>query len=90
MSDQLAKLWNALNGTQRRSIILLGVVTLAALGGVIVWSMRISYGLLYSNLPVEEAGAIVEYLRSNNIGYRLAGGGRTIEVDRAHIYELRL
>ncbi len=90
MLDQLANLWVSLDSAQRRNLVLLGAITLAALLGTIIWSNRASYGSLYSNLPTEEAAAIVEYLRSQNINYRLTDGGDTIQVDYARLYELRL
>lgn len=90
MLEQLSKLWSTLDSQQRRNLLLLGGVTLAALVALTIWSGRANYGLLYSSLPPEEAGAIVEYLQTNNINYRLAQGGGTIQVDRGRIYELRL
>lgn len=90
MLEQLIKLWATLNSQQRRNVILLAVVTGAALAGLVVWSGRANYAALYGDLSTEDSVAIVDYLRSNNINYRLAAGGNLIQVDRSRLYDLRL
>lgn len=90
MLEQLVRLWATLNSQQRRNIILLAAVTFVALIGLLVWSGRAQYTLLYSDLSTEDSAAIAEHLRSKNINYRLAHGSSAIEVDRSRLYDLRL
>lgn len=90
MLEQLIKLWATLNSQQRRNVMLLAAVTGAALAGLVVWSGRANYAALYGDLSTEDSVAIVDYLRSNNINYRLAAGGNLIQVDRSRLYDLRL
>jgi len=90
MLEQLTKLWATLDSQQRRNLILLVVVTLAALIGLVIWSGRAHYALLYGDLSTEDTAAIAEYLRSKKINYRLTEQGTAIEIDRSRLYDLRL
>ena len=46
--------------------------------------------VLYSKLESEDAGAIVEKLKTQNVPYELTGDGTTIRVPKDRVHELRL
>lgn len=48
------------------------------------------YGVLFTNLTQEDAGAIVTKLKEKKVPYRLENNGATILVPKADLYELRL
>ncbi|MBL7033716.1 MAG: flagellar M-ring protein FliF [Candidatus Delongbacteria bacterium] len=82
--------WSKL-GSRQKQILLGGIVG----GSVIVvlillWASRPDFGVLYSSLAPDEAGAVVEYLQGENIEYQLTAGGGTIMVPRRQLYEARI
>lgn len=77
-----------------RPIVIL-VASALAVGLVLsVWlgaaPMMEDYTVLYSELEGGDASAIVEELKKKNVPYRLSGEGKTIEVRKSEVYELRL
>jgi flagellar M-ring protein FliF len=75
-----------------RKVLLLG--GLAAVFSIfvvlILWANQTEYGLLYSGLEQNDAGAIVKKLNDFKIPYKLKGNGSTIEVPKTNIEETRL
>src|SRR5262249_56134544 len=47
-------------------------------------------GGVCGNLGASDAGAVVEYLKSEKVAYRVTAGGTTIEVPASRVYETRL
>jgi flagellar M-ring protein FliF len=90
MLNSLQNTWNGLSLIQRAA---LGGV-LAAAFGALMWvtqtASRTSYGILFSNLEPNDAGAVTAKLREMNVEYRLSHGGRAIEVPAEKVYDLRL
>lgn len=71
----------------------MGAVTMALVGFFAFVIMRVStptMGVLYSDLPVEDAGAIVRDLDSKNVRYELNDDGRTILVPKSDVAKLRM
>jgi flagellar M-ring protein FliF len=75
----------------QRGIILVAVAALV-LGAVALgrWAAQPSWTTLYANLSPTDASAIVDQLKSQNVPYQLTGGGGTIMVPQAQVYELRV
>ncbi len=87
---QLAQFLRRLSTRQRISlgaVVVGGVVMLIFLVSVL---NRPSYGTLFSNLSEQDASKIVEKLKEKSIPYVLEDGGKTIQVPRQQIYDLRL
>ena len=57
---------------------------------LILWSGKVDYQRLYSNLDPEDAGAIVEKLKEQKIPYQLSENGRTLLVPQEQLYEIRM
>jgi flagellar M-ring protein FliF len=58
--------------------------------GVVLWSTRPNYQVLFSRLNPEDAATIVETLKQEKIPYRLRGNGTAILVPDDKVYDLRL
>lgn len=64
--------------------------TVLALTAMIYFATRPAYKVLFSGLPQEEAGRVVEQLNKMNIPYQLGLGGGSIEVPADKVYNVRL
>ena len=76
----------------KRKLSFLGVGLLSlVLFGVLIWSARdADYRLLYSNLDPSDAGAVVGWLKENNLSYRIEDNGKSIYMPAENVYEVRL
>jgi flagellar M-ring protein FliF len=87
---QLRQLWGGLTGAQR------GVLTAATLGlvaafvALVFWAGTPEYSVLYGKLSVDDAGKVVERLKTEAVPYRLEDGGSTVLVPADRVYDLRL
>ncbi|HWT05704.1 MAG TPA: flagellar basal-body MS-ring/collar protein FliF [Xanthomonadales bacterium] len=83
--------WSGQAGMNR---IIYGAVALAMVLGLVFFSMfRMrgpDYAVLFSNLPPDEANAVVQKLDAGKIPHRLADGGATILVPHEAVYEQRV
>lgn len=73
--------------------IIIGVVAggvFIALILLIVSSSTSDFAVLYSGLPPEDAGRIVEYLKESGVKYKLSSGGGTVMAPSDRVYELRM
>ena len=82
--------WAGLKLWQRASIILAIFVVLSGLGALIFMTGNTSYEPLYAGLDVSDQAAIVDYLKENNIPYRLDPSASAILMPGGAIYETRL
>ncbi|MBW2147902.1 MAG: flagellar M-ring protein FliF, partial [Deltaproteobacteria bacterium] len=57
---------------------------------MILWSNQEEHSILFSNLSMQDAGAIVEKLKEQKIPYEISGDGSIIRVPAAVVYETRL
>lgn len=87
---QVAKLWSHFGANQKVSIIISLVCIAAFIGGLLYWTSRPSYGLLYSGLSMEDAAAAAEKIREERIPVELRDSGRTIMVPAGDVYRARL
>ena len=82
--------WAALKLWQRASIILAVFVVLGGLIALIFMTGSTTYEPLYAGLEVEDQAAIVDYMRENNIPYRLDPKSNAILMPGGAVYETRL
>jgi flagellar M-ring protein FliF len=76
--------------TQILLMITLAVVCTIGLLLVVGVFKTASYGVLYSDLPIEEAGEISTKLDEMGIDFRLTNGGRTIKIPTDKVYQTRI
>lgn len=88
--EQFKKIWSGLNLWQKATLI--GVVFVAVIGltSLIIMANTPRYEALYTNLDPRDAGTITAKLQEQNVDYKLADEGKTIMVDAADKYQLRL
>ncbi len=82
--------WAALKLWQKISIIAAAIIVLLGLGALIFTAGSTTYEPLFAGLEVEDQAAIVDYLRENNIPYRLDPPANAILTPGATVYETRL
>lgn len=67
-----------------------GAVAATVLALVALWSWGSSYAVLYAGLSGEEGGRAIAELQKLNIPYRIAEGGRVIQVPASEVGRARL
>ncbi len=90
VTDQFGAIWKGTSFGQRLVFIIVILGFLAGLLGVTFWARTPELGLLYSDLGQKEASEVIEYLKDNNIAYKIKDGGSTILVPSNRIYESRM
>src|SRR5208282_5080798 len=70
------------------SLIAVIAISIALMAGIMLWSERVDYQVLYSNLTQEEAGQVINKLKEMKVPYRV--DGNAIYVPNSKVYELRL
>lgn len=88
--SNVREFWSRLGANQKVTLVLSTVVLVAATVGVLVWSSRPDYVLLYSNLSAEDAWAVVESLNKESIPYKFSQNGSSIHVPSKDVYRLRI
>lgn len=87
---QLRDFFLALPPAKRATFLgLSGGVLLATLG-LVYWVQAPSYKVLYSRLDAADAGAVVDFLKSEHIPYRVNQDGGRIEVQSGRLHETRM
>ncbi len=86
----LLQLWKQLGLNQRISLVLAAGVVVIGFGGLILWSHRPDYVLLYGRLGQKDAASIISQIQSDNIPYRISSGGADIFVPSDQVYKLRM
>ena len=87
---QLTDLWGHFGLQQKVSTIFALIVTVVAIGGLLYWSSRPSYRLLYANMPLEEAAKAQEKLEEKRILVKLSDSGHALYVPADDVYRSRL
>jgi flagellar M-ring protein FliF len=87
---QIKEIWNRLPMSGRISTVAGAVVTVGLLGAIIYYGSQPEYGVLFSEMKAEDAQAIVEKLKVENVPYSLSNSGTTVLVPHDRISELRL
>lgn len=74
-----------------RLAFLLGLLLIAGVGGGVVWwVMHPPYGVLYSELRMQEAAEITSTLGQMQVPYRLSDQGKTLLVPADQVYDTRM
>ena len=82
--------WASLKLWQRASIFFAIFIVIAGLAAMIFMSGGTTYEPLYAGLEVSDQAAIVDYLKENNLPYRLDPKSNAILMPGGAIYETRL
>jgi flagellar M-ring protein FliF len=92
LPQQLLGIWKQLGLNQRLSLVLAAMLVLAGLAGLVFWSSRADYGLLYGRLDDAEAAKVIAALDEAKVPYRVSRGGGSISVpvDKVHVVRMQL
>ncbi|HEY8945032.1 MAG TPA: flagellar basal-body MS-ring/collar protein FliF [Polyangiaceae bacterium] len=88
--SQLGTFWKNLPTAKRIALVTLTAAVLVAVGLVAVLGNRERFAYLYTDLSTEDAAAIVEKLKTQQIPHQLEGGGTAILVPEERVAALRL
>ena len=88
--QSLLDLWKQLGLNQRVSLVVAALAVAGGLAGVLVWSQRPDYQLLYARLGEKDAAAVISYLESQNIPHQVLAGGSSVEVPANVVYKVRM
>jgi flagellar M-ring protein FliF len=89
-TQSLLELWKHLGLNQRVSLIVAAIAVAGGLVGVMLWSQRPDYQLLYARLGEKDAAAVISYLQSQNIPHEVTAGGSAVQVPAKMVYKLRM
>lgn len=90
LGTQLKELWRHLGVNQKANTIIALAVTGAVIGGLLYWSSRPDYRLLYSGVSLKDAAAMQEKLTDARISVELKDSGRAIYVPSKDVYRGRV
>lgn len=89
-TQSLLALWKQLGLNQRVSLVVAALAVVGGLVGVVLWSQRPDYQLLYSGLGGKDAAAVISYLESQNVPHEVTAGGTAVQVPASMVYRLRM
>ena len=74
----------------KNKLALLSVIALcvAIISGMVMWSQKVDYQVLFSNITQEDAGQVIAKLKDMKVPYQVEGNA--ISVPSEKVYELRL
>ncbi len=90
IKNQLVNLWGQMSLLKK---VTLGFLVLIIFSGLIVIysrAHRVEYVTLYNGLEADEAGTVIEKLKSTRIPYKISDGGKVILVPSEEAEEVRL
>ncbi len=89
-AKSLVALWRELGLNQRVSLIVAAVAVIGGLIGVVLWSQRPDYQLLYARMNEKDAAAVISHLQTLNIKHQVTSGGSAVMVPSDQVYKLRM
>lgn len=90
LMDDIRKLWNGLDVTQKFGMLALTIITMVAATYFLAKSMEPNWAVLYTDLSEPDAVSVVENLKSNGYPYKIAEDKKTILVPADKKDELRV
>ncbi len=87
---QAQALFNRLTLAQKSILALTAIATLGGIWLVTTIAGTPRYGVLYSNLPMDDSGVILEKLKEQKVPTQVTAGGGVIKVPEDRIGELRI
>jgi len=87
---QLRDFFMALPPARRMTFVALTAGVLIGTGALAWWVQQPQYRVLYNGLGASDAGAVIEYLKTEKIPYRVSDTGGNIEVAAGRLYETRM
>jgi flagellar M-ring protein FliF len=84
--------FKSLDMTRRLGMIVVAGLLLAAMAGIVVWSSKTDYKVLYTDLTKDDSAIIMRMLEEGKISYQIKDDGKTIMVpeDMVEIWRLEI
>ncbi|WP_414661679.1 flagellar basal-body MS-ring/collar protein FliF [Horticoccus sp. 23ND18S-11] len=89
-TQSLLDLWKQLGLNQRVSLVVAAVAVAGGLAGVVVWSQRPDFQLLYARMGEKDAAAVISHLQTLNIPHQLTAGGTAVQVPSNMVHKIRM
>jgi flagellar M-ring protein FliF len=89
-ANSLLALWKQLGLNQRVSLVVAALAVIGGLTGVVLWSQRPDYQLLFGRLGEKDAAAVISYLEAQNVPHEVTAGGSAVLVPASQVYKLRM
>jgi flagellar M-ring protein FliF len=89
-TQSLLALWKEFGLNQRVSLVVAALAVVGGLIGVVLWSQRPDYQMLYTRLGDKDAVAIIGYLEAQNIPHQVSADGTGVSVPSSQVYKLRM
>ncbi len=83
-------IWNHLSASRKAGLAALIAAAVTGLIFFSAWVQTPEYSTAFTDLQAEDGGAIIAYLKENNIPYEVANDGKTIRVPSDQVHEIRL
>ncbi len=80
----LLKLWRELGLNQRVSLVCAALAVVGGVTGLVVWSGRPDYQLLYGRLSEKDTSVIVSSLQTQGVAYKVNGDSVYVPSDQVH------
>jgi len=87
---QMTTLFKRLSTGKMMGLLLVTAGTVLAFTYLITWTGKLDFQALYSNLTLEDAGAIVGKLNETKTPYQISSNGRSVLVPGDQVYEIRM
>lgn len=84
--------FRSLSGARKTGMIAVAAIILISLGGVVAWSTKSQYKVLYTDLTKEDSAVIARLLEEGKINYQVTDDGKTILVpdEQVEIWRLEI
>ena len=89
-SENIGKIVRGLTRAQMLIIAAVAVLTVTGIILLVIFASKPEYNVLFSDLEPGDASKIVDKLVEKNVSYELTNGGKTINVPKNKVYDLRL
>ena len=90
LAQQFFEIMASMSAARRIAILLFMGLVISSLVGLMIWSSRPEYQVLFSGLVQDDATVVIAKLRERQIPYIIDGGGRVIKVPSGVVHEMRL
>lgn len=84
--------FKSLDMTRRLGLIVVGGVLIATMAGIVIWSSKTDYKVLYTDMSKDDSATISRMLEEGKISYQVKDDGKTIMVpeDQVDIWRLEI
>ena len=90
IKNQLVNLWGQMSLLKKLTLGVLGLIIFSGLIVIYSRAHRVEYVTLYNGLEADEAGTIIEKLKSSKVPYKISEAGKVISVPSDEAEEVRL